>query len=371
MQLRNLLSCLLIGVMFVLVIVPSVHAQTTSVTVLSSPSSVVLRSDGTAQFEITTQVTYAGLLQQVNQYEILVVGLSSSGLNLSPNGTAASKPDPCLPSAVSGLILKPGVTDCAILLVQGSGTETVSFHATIYNAVPQQYHFEVLAGFIAVTAQKNTVMEGSSSYAYFNFSIRNQVTITITAPNQIAVTIDNTIQNSGPVTVTVSPGKHTISVPQTVSLALGSRLMFDHWSDGSTLATRTVDLEDDTNLTLVYVTQYELTLTDPAATGSGWYDQGLVAGISIPSTEPCQGILAALGCTNNFQGWYENGNLIASTNSASITMTSPHTLDTQWTTNMTEPIAIIALIVVVIGATIAFAVKRSYGAHHKRRRSRK
>ena len=39
MQLRKLLSCLLIGVVFVLVIVPSVHAQTTSVTVLSSPSS--------------------------------------------------------------------------------------------------------------------------------------------------------------------------------------------------------------------------------------------------------------------------------------------------------------------------------------------
>jgi len=71
-----------------------------------------------------------------------------------------------------------------------------------------------------------------------------------------------------------------------VSFALGSRVIFDHWSDGSTQATRTLDLEDDTNLTPVYVTQYQLTLTDPAATGSGWHNQGSVAEISIPPTDP-------------------------------------------------------------------------------------
>ena len=44
----------------VLLTVPSVHAQTTSVTLQSSPTHAGLRSDGTAQFTVTAQVTYTG-----------------------------------------------------------------------------------------------------------------------------------------------------------------------------------------------------------------------------------------------------------------------------------------------------------------------
>ncbi|MGA8857033.1 MAG: zinc ribbon domain-containing protein [Candidatus Bathyarchaeia archaeon] len=175
MQLRNLLSCLLIGVAFVFVIVPPVRAQTTSVTVLSSPASVVISSDGTADFDTTIQVTYAGVIQQTNKVEILVAALVSLPSGLSPEGTAAANPSVCLPPAVSGPILKPGFTDCAIASV-GSGTETVSFHAIIPNAAPQQYHFEVLAGLEAVTPQKNTLVEGSDSYAYFYVSMVNGAT---------------------------------------------------------------------------------------------------------------------------------------------------------------------------------------------------
>ena len=364
MQLRKLLYCLLIGVVFVLIIVPSVHAQTTSMTVQSSPSSVVLRSDGAASFDTTVQVSYAGLVEQTSQLEVLTVALMYYGLTTSPNGTADSTPDSCIQ-------LDPGVTNCTILFpTGGSGTETVSFHAIIYNAAPQRYHFELLAGFVAATAGKPTTLNSSVSYAYFYVSVRNQVTLSITTPSQVAVTLDNVTQNSGPVTLTVSPGTHMISVPQTVGVAVGSQLTFDHWSDGSTQASRTVDLEDDTNLTAIYVTQYSLKLTDPAASGSGWYNQGSIAEIFVPSSEPCQGITGVLGCTKIFQGWYENGGLVASTNSASIKVTGPQTLDTQWMTNMTEPIVIITLIVVAIGATIAVAVKRSYGKPHRKRRKR-
>jgi ribosomal protein L40E len=194
MQLRNLLSCLLIGIAFVL-IVPSVHAQTTSVTVLSSPSSVLIGLDGTADFDTTVQVTYAGAVQQTNQFEILVVALVSLPGGLSLQGTGSANPTPCLPPSVVGPILKPGFTDCAILPF-GSGMETVSFHAVIPNAAPQQYHFEVLVGLSLVTSQKTTVVEGSDSYAYFYVSIVNGATTNAVSQTQSQPTVVQSTDNT-------------------------------------------------------------------------------------------------------------------------------------------------------------------------------
>ncbi len=181
MQPRKLLSCLLIGVVLVLVtFVPSVHAQTTSIKVLSSPPSVVLSSDGSARFDAAVQVSYAGLpLQTVtsNQYELLLVGLTYYGTATAPNGTAASNPDPCQLSSLAGAKL---LTTCLILPYSSSGTDTVLFHAIIYNATPQRYHFQALAAFVALIPQTNTVMHGSDSYADFYVSVVNGATATAT-----------------------------------------------------------------------------------------------------------------------------------------------------------------------------------------------
>lgn len=70
-----------------------------------------------------------------------------------------------------------------------------------------------------------------------------QVTLTIAAPNQVPVMIDGTTESPGPVTVNVSPGMHTLSVPQTIGLQAGSQLVFDHWSDGSRNVTHTYTLD--------------------------------------------------------------------------------------------------------------------------------
>jgi ribosomal protein L40E len=168
MQLRKLLACLLIGVVLVLVIVPSAHAQTTSVTIVAAPSQAPLQSDGTAQFDVTAQITAVGIPKSTFQqsgsgdYDVLVVGLGFTKDEASPNlsitGSAvAASPSFCLPTKITGQ--KPGDTICYILpfcqFASSCTTETddITFHATLSNARAQQYHFEVMALFILQTPQ--------------------------------------------------------------------------------------------------------------------------------------------------------------------------------------------------------------------------
>src|SRR5208282_5779231 len=201
----------------------------------------------------------------------------------------------------------------------------------------------------------------------FDVGVVSQLTLTVTAPPLVVVTIDGSPQMAGPVTVTESPGVHTISVPQIVQVDNGTRLNFDHWGGGSgawyAQNTTSLDLEDDTQLTASYVTQYLLTLNDPSATGAGWYVQGSIAQISAPASESCPGILGSIGCTETFQGWYENGVLVSTSNDASITMNASHTLDIQWSTNTITPLIVMIILVVVIGGGLfAFDLHRRRAA---------
>jgi len=128
-------------------------------------------------------------------------------------GTVTSSPDAC-----NTLIEQPaffGYAMCPITPSSGSGTETVAFTLTIFNAEMQQYHFDLNAGMISLSGSTNSEVSGSISKSDFYVTVANQqptFTITIAAPPPVAVTIDGSVQTPGPVTVTESPGLHTISV---------------------------------------------------------------------------------------------------------------------------------------------------------------
>jgi hypothetical protein len=223
MQLRKLLACLLIGV-FALVIVPSIHAQTTSVTVLSSPTSVVLNSNGTAQFDATIQARYAGLNLPTSKSEgpeLVYVILNYFGSNVPLNGTVASSPDPCQPSAIS--FMKAGVTGCAIFTTSSSGTETVSFHVIIYNAAPRRYHFEVGA-IVAVLPLTTTYvspkfLESSISTSDFYVSVVNGATTTSTTSQTPYVS--SAVTSTPPYTpYTYSPTSNALTATSTPSLQM-------------------------------------------------------------------------------------------------------------------------------------------------------
>src|SRR5208282_4908730 len=334
-----LLACLLI--------VPNVQAQTTTMTDFQAPSRAILQPDGfTRTLTISYTVTFSGLPSG----SILGMGILYEGTQNFVAGSVTSTPDPC--QSMAGTAYSSSAA-CLTSPKSSSGTEYVSFQITL-NSTQQLYSLR--AGAAMVTG--GTYIDGSASRQDFTVSVTSTLDLTVSVPGAVTVTIDGTNQTRGPVSLSLTPSTHVISVPQIVPLTGNSRLVFDHWSDGSKQSSRTEYLTDDTSLVAVYDTQYTLTLTDPSAAGGGWYDQGSTAQFSVPSSEPLPGILGLLGGTQTFQGWYENGKLLSSSSAASITMNAPQVLSTQWAANIIAPVAIIIGIVLVPAAMIAFAVYR-------------
>lgn len=70
MQLRKLLSCLLIGVVFVFVIVPSVHAQSTSITHLDAPSTAVVGESVTVRVGATYDLGSNGYAVSIGIFDL-------------------------------------------------------------------------------------------------------------------------------------------------------------------------------------------------------------------------------------------------------------------------------------------------------------
>jgi hypothetical protein len=315
-------------------------------TIVNPPQSTsTLLKNGMAKATVSFTVGYA----HIPSGDILFAGVVDVDTKGIATGSASSTPDPC--ASLAGTTY---VNDAMCLMTPalGIGTEYVTFTLTFSSI--QQYNLAVVTG---VEDHSYNVISGSTSKSPFTISVSDKLHLTLTLPDSVAATVDGAARTAGTVNILLKLGQHTISVSQTVPLTSGSQLRFDHWSDGSKTANRTDDLEDDTNLTATYVTQYSLSLTDPLASGAGWYDQGATAQFSAPPSEPATGIMGMLGAAQKFQGWYENGASITSSNSGSITMNAPHTLTPQRTQDDTMPMIIIAIIAVAV-AVIGFAALR-------------
>ena len=153
-------------------------------------------------------------------------------------------------------------------------------------------------------------------------------TLNVAVPSNIPVTIDGSSYSGGLTDAQLLQGRHSISVPEVVQVDSTDRLRFVSWSDGSTQASRTVDLSSDVNLQAVYVQQYELTVVSSLPTsGQGWYDQASTAHFKTDTT-PC--ITNTLGLMI-FGGWHaENGGVITHWGNGSVEMDGPKTLEAYW-----------------------------------------
>jgi len=320
------------------------QVSTTTMSNLVLPSRALLKN-GVAQATVSFTDEYAN----IPSGDVLAAGVADVNTKGAATGSASSTPDPC--ASLAGTAYANDAV-CIMTPALSSGTESVSFTLT-FNSI-QQYNLEVVT---SVEDQSHNVISGSTSKSPFTVSVTDKAQLTLTLPNSVTAAVDGANQTAGNVAMSLLPGQHTISVPETVPLTSGSQLRFDHWSDGSTTTSRTDDLENDTTLAATYVTQYSLSLTDPSASGAGWYDKGATAQFSAPPSEPAPGILGMLGATSTFQGWYENGASITYSSSGSITMNAPHTLTPQRTENDTMAMIIIVIIVVAVAA-ICFAVLR-------------
>jgi len=324
----------------------TVGAQQTSITNLSYPTGRVLNGSATVTFDLT----YSGLASR----EVLIAFIWDTVANAFAVGTGASQPNACVPMAAVPQL--NGKAVCGWLSASSSGTEHLTFVLQLSTEV-HTYNFGAAAG---VATLSGTAITSAMSAQYFTIQTGSQVQLTVKAPSQASIMIDGLPVGMGIVSVQVSTGSNTVSVPEIITINNVTRLKFQHWEDGSTDPNRTVDVQSGMTVQATYATQCALVLTSPSvnATGAGWYDQGSTAAISAPSSLPVEGFMGVLGARQQFKGWFENDQLVLASSSGSIKMDAGHVLTPQWTIDYTTPILVIVVIVAVVGAVIAVVVRK-------------
>jgi len=118
-------------------------------------------------------------------------------------------------------------------------------------------------------------------------------------------------------------------------------------------------LTEDAKFEATYVTQYSLTLASPTwenGTRTGWYDKDSVAQLPRVTNQVMNGPLGVLGCNWRFQGWYENGKLLAGPNDAVASMDRPYTLTAHYQPDYTPLIRILILVVGAASVVMITAV---------------
>ena len=176
----RILSASVLIILFALLTLPNAMGLATSVTI-TSPSQVPLGFDGHADFDATAQVTVAGVSQSTlkpqlkgensgGDHELLVVAIEytndvsnpPSSPPLSIHGSAASDPDQCLPSSLTGV--PSGYAVCFILpfcqpTPNCSATDVIKFHVSLNGAQSRKYGFRVIAFVILQTSQAGNQLD--------------------------------------------------------------------------------------------------------------------------------------------------------------------------------------------------------------------
>jgi len=323
-------------------------AQTTTIYQVNGPSSMVAGSQAPISVSVTILYNDTAIGDQ------LVVGVLDAGVSpqtLVP-GVVISSTDTC--------INQPELAArCAIALTKSSGVEQINFQiGGILGGIHGPGIWDLNITSLLIDQQNNLVPDSVSS-KLFKIDL-TPVVLSVDVPSNVAVSDDGVLQPVGPASVGVALGSHVLTVPQLVNVTQFTRLRFDHWSDGNPSTNRTVDVTNSTTLQADYVTQNLLTLigVQDNQTLSNWYDSDTNATFSTNQYEPMSGGLNALGLRLSFQGWYENGRLLTSSPTGSISMDNPHMLTAVWQVDYSTPAAIVVL-TILVAALLAFLARRN------------
>lgn len=317
---------------------PNAYAQSTRIYQLVQPSHTI--AGGQDPIEVTAIVYY----NDTNPGNTLIVGIldtDTTPQRIIP-AIVTSSPDPCLNQGVLAAL-------CVIRVKAASGAEHLDFKIGGIlggKRVPGTWNLNMTTALFDPT---NNLIPKTVNTILFGISL-TPVALKVNVPAAIVVSVDDVPQPPGPAVVGVALGEHNITVPSVVQVDPTTRLLIDHWSDGSTDTYRTIFITGNANFDVVYSTQHLLTVTDPqaAGTGAGWYNEGQTATFSVAATEPMGGILGALGGKLNFQGWYENEQLLTTLTTGTVSMNGPHTVTAVFHADYSEPAAILGIVIVIL-----------------------
>jgi hypothetical protein len=121
---------------------------------------------------------------------------------------------------------------------------------------------------------------------------------------------------------------HTFSIPKTVIYEEGNRTryVFTGWSDGNVSALRRVVALSSASYTAVFKVQHYVNVSSEygSVSGSGWYDEGSVAVISVTPEVTDFGN----GTRRIFKSWI--GDFSSSSATAKVTVDSPKSIKASW-----------------------------------------
>ena len=308
---------------------PSALAQQTSITNVTFPKNILydLETDSTdPPVVITATVSYTGA-QPGYYLEVGVFQLDDGSL---ASGSGSVNPGHCIQT----------VNAAACIVAVRSPTGTGDFNFLVRSRPKRLWNLAIVA--VLTNSSLGMFYDSESDYT-FTIAVNIELTLQITAPDPVTVTVDGMNRSQGAVTLKLITGPHNVTVPETVQLNNDTRLKFEGWSDGWVTANRTVLLNHYVDLQAIYVTQYPLGIESSApVSGSDWYDRGTNATFSVNSTtQPMDGVLGLLGGRLEFQGWYDHDQLITTSTTDSIEMNAPHFIQARWYPNYTIPAALI------------------------------
>lgn len=235
----------------------------------------------------------------------------------------------------------PTLTINVPLNLTSAGALWVSVNGVKYNVTSSQFQLSVPNGTITVEIEPAVNMSQGVRQLFTNWSDGNQAN-----PRQIVITSNTAIQavyskqylltvnpNGGSTTASgwYNPGAViTVSASNPSNLNVNaSRLMFDGWSgDMNSNSTYLIlNMTKPVTLKANWITQYYVTIISPTGspTGSGWYNAGQIATVSVQST-----VQYSNGTRQIFTGW--NSTALGRNPSGQIAVNAPTTLRAAWKT---------------------------------------
>jgi len=312
---------------------------------------------------VSANVSYA----DAGQNYTLVVGLLNE--NVTPavpvSAIATASPYPC--------VNQPSLNPlCAIRLQNASGYESlqIKIGGILGNhSAPGPWN---LALSVVLLDANNNPVEKSLSSVPFQIFFTSTPLLFVKVPFAVSVSVDGIAQLPGSIDgAPLTVGQHSLSVPAFVNVSDTARLRFDHWSDGLPSPNRSVYAQSDVGLEAFYVTQHPLMLNSSIGvpSGAGWYDSNSTATFSVsPNSIPLAGTMGMFGVRLTVQGWYENGSLITSSSTGTISMDQAHTLIASWQPDYTIPEAV-ALVIAIIIVAVGYILVKKKSPSKKRSKS--
>jgi len=183
----------------------------------------------------------------------------------------------------------------------------------------------------------------------------------------LVVTVDgisHSVSSEG-LELSTKRGLHTIEVESPLIIADGTRVVFDHWSDGVCSSSREIYLEDQLDLSAIYVKEFFLTVESGMGetVGSGWYSAGTNA--SLVAIDPILAEHPSVGLQVRYKFSHWSGDVQSVSPVGWVVMDRPRTVVANWSedtsqTTLTYQLIIISLVFLSCSVTfIAIGVALS------------